>query len=250
MNVLITGATSGFGKELAKLFHQNGWKVIICGRRAERLEALVQELGTIGIYAQALDVRDKTAVFDFVQNIPQDLQPIDLLINNAGLALGLETAENASLDDWEQMIDTNIKGLIYMTKAVLPQMIAKGEGQIINIGSVAGSYSYPGANVYGASKAFVKQFSLNLRSDLVGKNIRVCDIEPGMAHTEFSVVRFKGNEEQASKVYQGVQPLTATDIANTALWIAQQPKHININRIEMMASCQAFGPFQVVRQNH
>ncbi len=247
MNVLVTGATSGFGREITKQFHQIGAQVVICGRRSERLEELTQELGSDRIYAQSLDIRDKEAVFEFVHQIPDRFKPIDLLVNNAGLALGLETAENANLDDWEQMIDTNIKGLLYITKAILPQMVDKKEGQIINIGSVAGSYSYPGANVYGASKAFVQQFSLNLRSDLVGKNIRVCDIEPGMAHTEFSMVRFKGNEEQANKVYQGVQPLTAYDIAQTVLWVAQQPKHVNINRIELMASCQAFGPFQVIR---
>ena len=246
MNVCITGATSGFGKAIATAFHQAGHQVILCARRTDRLEAFAQELGE-RVFARTLDIRSKEDVFSFVEEIPQDFKPIDLLVNNAGLALGLEPADQSNLDDWEQMIDTNIKGLVYITRAILPQMVQNGAGQVINIGSVAGSYAYPGANVYGATKAFVKQFSLNLRADLVGKNIRVCDIEPGMALTEFSLVRFKGDQSQADRVYQGVSPLTAEDIANTVLWIAQQPKHVNINRIEMMASCQAFGPFQVVR---
>jgi NADP-dependent 3-hydroxy acid dehydrogenase YdfG len=196
----------------------------------------------------ALDVRDKEAVFDAVADLPKEFAAIDVLVNNAGLAQGMDPAYKANIDDWETMIDTNIKGLVYCTRAILPGMVERKRGHIINLGSVAGTYPYPGGSVYGGSKAFVEQFSLNLRNDLGGSNVRVSNIEPGMCETEFSVVRFKGNEEAAAKVYAGMTPLSAADIAEQIHWIASLPAHVNINRVEIMPVAQSWAGFAVHRE--
>jgi 3-hydroxy acid dehydrogenase/malonic semialdehyde reductase len=244
--VLITGATSGFGAEMARKFVQTGHKVIATGRRQERLDQLAAELGA-ALLPVVMDVRDKNSIRQMLDALPADWREIDVLINNAGLALGIEPAHRASLDEWETMIDTNCKGLVTMTHALLPQMVARGSGTVINIGSVAGTYPYPGGNAYGATKAFVDQFTLNLRADLVGTGVRASNIAPGLCGgTEFSNVRLK-DDAAAAKVYEGTVPLTARDIAETAYWIATLPPHVNINYIEMMPSCQGFSPFAVKR---
>lgn len=244
----ITGATSGFGAACARHFAAAGWNLVICGRRQELLQALAAELSRmVEVQALTLDVRDVEAVNASIAALPAEFAAIDLLVNNAGLALGLEPAQNCPLQDWEDMIDTNIKGLIYCTRAVLPGMLERGCGHIINIGSVAGNYPYPGGNVYGGTKAFVKQFSLNLIADLLGTPVRVTNIEPGMADTEFSLVRFKGDDEQANKVYAGTKPLQAEDIAEAVYWAATRPAHVNINRIEVMPISQGFAPFAINR---
>ena len=245
--IFITGATSGFGKATAKLFNKNGWQTIITGRRADRLEEIAEELGERCL-PLSFDVSDRKAVKTAIQNLPPNFNKISVLWNNAGLALGLEGADNANLDDWDQMIDTNIKGLVYATRNILPLMIEDGHGHIINLGSVAGAYPYPGGNVYGGTKAFVSQFSLNLRADLVGKGINVTSLEPGLAETEFSIVRFKGDREKAAQVYKDTKVIRPEDIADTIYWIATRPKNININKIEIMAGDQAFNPFNVVKK--
>lgn len=245
--VFITGATSGFGEATARRFAAEGWQTIITGRRTERLEKLKRELPT-ACHAATLDVQDRAAVDAAVASLPDSFTPIDVLVNNAGLALGLEGADEVSIEDWETMVDTNIKGLLYCTRALLPQMVAAGHGHVINIGSVAGNWPYPGGNVYGATKAFVRQFTLNLRADLVAKNIRATDIEPGLANTEFSTVRFKGDKSKADDFYTGADPLKPEDIADAIFWAASRPANVNINRIEMMAGCQAFSPFNIVRK--
>lgn len=247
MIVLITGATSGFGAEMACKFVQNGHKVIATGRRQERLDELAAELGG-NVLPRTLDVSSKAAIDAMLAALPAAWQDIDVLINNAGLALGVEPAQNAALDDWETMIDTNCKGLVTMTRRLLPAMVARGSGLVINIGSVAGAYPYPGGNVYGATKAFVDQFTLNLRADLVGTGVRATNIAPGMVGgTEFSNVRMKGNDAAAAKVYEGASALTAADIADTAFWIATLPPHVNINYLELMPTCQGFSPFTIKR---
>lgn len=245
--VFITGATSGFGKACAHLLSAHGARLILTGRRGEKLRELQAELGADRTYIAELDVTQKASVEDVIANLPSAFSPITVLINNAGLALGLGLAPDCSLDDWEQVIDTNIKGVLRCTHAILPAMVANKNGYIINIGSIAGSYPYPGGNVYGGTKAFVKQFSLNLRADLVGTPIRVTNIEPGLAETEFSIVRFKGDEDKAKSIYAGTEPILAEDIAETILWCISRPAHININRIEVMPTCQAFGMFAIDR---
>lgn len=245
--VFITGATSGFGAACARIFVANGAKVVATGRRKERLDTLKAELGD-KLHAIVLDVQDEQAVAAAVAALPAAFAEVDILINNAGLALGLTSYEKLALADIRQMIDTNINGTLYCTHALLPGMIARDCGHILNLGSIAGTYPYPGGNVYGATKAFIEQFSLNLRCDLLGKNIRVTNIEPGMCETEFSVVRFGGDKSQADNVYAGMQPLTAEDIANTIFWCLDQPAHVNINRVEIMPVMQAFSPFAVSRK--
>ncbi|HJV74271.1 MAG TPA: SDR family NAD(P)-dependent oxidoreductase [Noviherbaspirillum sp.] len=246
MIVLITGATSGFGAEMARKFAQNGHKVIATGRRKERLDKLAAELGA-ALLPIEMDVRDKSSITNALAALPAEWSEIDILVNNAGLALGIEPAHKASLDEWETMIDTNCKGLVTITRALLPAMVARGRGTVINIGSVAGAYPYPGGNVYGATKAFVDQFTHNLRADLVGTGVRATNIAPGLCGgTEFSNVRLK-DDAAAAKVYEGTVPLTATDIAETAYWIAMLPSHVNINYIEMMPTCQGFSPFAIKR---
>jgi 3-hydroxy acid dehydrogenase/malonic semialdehyde reductase len=247
LTVLVTGATSGFGEAMARLFAKHGHRVVLTGRRRDRLDRLVGELDGQA-HAVVLDVRDETAVNAAIASLPGEFAALDVLVNNAGLALGLEPAPEAHMADWETMVDTNIKGLMYCTRAVLPGMVARGRGHVVNIGSVAGTYPYPGGNVYGATKAFVHQFSLNLRADLLGKNVRVTCIEPGLAETEFSVIRFKGDEAKAKTPYRGVQPMTADDIAAAAYFAVTLPPHVNINVIEMMATNQAFSPFSIHRE--
>jgi len=242
--ILITGATAGFGAACARKFAAEGWQLILTGRRAERLEQLQTELGSAVRQIIPLDVRDRQQVFEQLG----ELQNVDLLLNNAGLALGLEPAWDVNIDDWETMVDTNIKGLMYCTRALLPQMVARNCGHIVNIGSTAGSWPYPGGNVYGSTKAFVQQFSRNLRADLLGKKVRVTNLAPGMAESEFSSVRFKGDEEKAAKVYQGTEPLQPENIADIVYWVASQPAHVNINAIEVMSVNQSWGPLAVQRE--
>lgn len=234
MIVFVTGATAGFGQSITRRFVAQGHKVIATGRRQERLDALQQELGD-SVYTLVLDVRDRAGIDAAVNSLPAEWRNIDVLVNNAGLALGIEPAQRASLEDWEDMIDTNNKGLVYMTRAILPAMVERNVGHIINIGSIAGSWPYPGGNVYGATKAFVRQFSFNLRTDLHGTALRVTDIEPGLVGgTEFSNVRFKGDDAKAGSVYDGTEPLTPEDVTESVWWVATLPKHVNINALEMM----------------
>ena len=246
--VLVTGATSGFGRETVKTFAKAGYKVIAIGRREEKLEELKQELSDCDIYTIALDIREKEAVLSAIENLPSEYKNIDILVNNAGLALGMEKAPDALLEDWETMIDTNIKGLLYMTKAVLPNMVARKTGYIFNLGSTAGNWPYEGGNVYGATKSFVQQFSFNLRTDLKGTNIRVSNIEPGFAKTDFSAVRFKGDTQKADSVYANSQPLEAQDIAHLIYTLAILPEHVNVNSLEVMATCQTWGGLTVTKE--
>ena len=246
--VFVTGASSGFGAAVARRFAADGARVVATARRVERVEALASEFGP-RILPLALDVRDRPAVAAAVAGLPAEFAAVDLLVNNAGLALGLNPAQDADLDDWDQMIDTNCKGLVYCTRAILPGMVARRRGHVINLGSVAGTYPYPGGNVYGGTKAFVHEFSLNLRSDLHGTGVRVTCVEPGMADTEFSLVRFSGDKGKADNVYAGMQPMTADDIAESIHWAATVPQHVNVNRIELMPTAQSFAPFQVARES-
>jgi 3-hydroxy acid dehydrogenase/malonic semialdehyde reductase len=247
--VFITGASSGFGLAAARRFVARGDRVIAAARRADRLRDLAKELGPDVLLPLPLDVRDRASVEQITATLPAGFAEVDILVNNAGLALGLEPAQEADVDQWEQMIETNCTGLVYMTRALLPQMVARGRGHVVNLGSIAGTYPYPGGNVYGATKAFVHQFSLNLRSDLHGTGVRVTCVEPGLVGgTEFSEVRFGGDTERAAAVYAGTQPLTAEDIAAAIEWATSQPPHVNINTIELMPVSQSFGPFQVYRE--
>ena len=249
--VLVTGATAGFGEATARRFLANGHKVIAVGRRAERLAALKDSLPAEQqqkLLTMVVDVCDSTQVDALASALPAEFSKVTVLVNNAGLALGLEPAHKALLSDWDQMIDTNIKGLVHMSRTFLPGMVERKCGHVINLGSVAANYPYPGGNVYGGTKAFVKQFSLNLRADLIGTPVRVTCIEPGMcAGTEFSNVRFKGDDEKAEKVYTGVQALSADDVAETIYWSATLPSHMNINVLEVMPIQQSFNAFNVHR---
>ncbi|TCO50635.1 SDR family oxidoreductase [Actinocrispum wychmicini] len=243
----VTGASTGFGAAIARRFTAEGIRVVALARRADKLRELKSSLGDL-VHVVELDVQDRAAVQSAVDGLPADFAEIDILVNNAGLALGLEPAHRADLDQWQQMIDTNCTGLVYCTHTILPGMVSRGRGHVINLGSAAGTYPYPGGNVYGATKAFVHQFSLNLRSDLHGTGVRVTNIEPGLAGgTEFSLVRFSGDQAKADAVYGGVQPLTAEDIAESVYWVTAQPAHVNINVIEMMPVTQSFAPFQIAR---
>ena len=244
--VFVTGASSGFGAAVTRRFAAAGARIVAAARRADRLKDLAAELGP-RLLPVTLDVRDRTAVNDTVAALPPDFAAVDVLVNNAGLALGLGPAQEADLDEWDQMIDTNCKGLVYCTRAILPGMVARRRGHVINLGSVAGTYPYPGGNVYGGTKAFVHQFSLDLRSDVHGTGVRVTCVEPGMADTEFSTVRFSGDKSKADAVYTGMQPMTADDIAESIYWAATMPQHVNVNVIELMATAQSFAPFQVAR---
>jgi len=246
MIVLITGASAGFGAAIARRFAADGVRLILAGRRVERLQALAAELGNSHVLA--LDVRDRAAVEAAIAGLPPDFAAIDLLVNNAGLALGLGPAQSASLDDWDAMVDTNIKGLMYVTRAVLPGMIERGAGHVVNMGSTAGDFPYPGGNTYGATKAFVRQFSQNLRADLWGTPIRVTDVEPGLVGgTEFSTVRFGGDAQKAAAIYDGADALTPDDIADTVHWVATRPARVNVNLVQVMPVCQAFGPMRVFK---
>lgn len=239
--IFITGATAGFGESCARRFAAEGWHLILTGRRQDKLDRLADELAQqTMVYATQLDVRELTMVQDVVDGLPKDFKSIDILLNNAGLALGLEPAHAADIKDWDTMVDTNIKGLMYCTRTILPLMVDANNGHVINIGSIAGSWPYAGGNAYGATKAFVQQFSRNLRTDLLGTKVRVTNVEPGMADTEFSLVRFKGDAEKAKKVYEGLEPLTGEDIADIVYWVATSPKHVNINAVEVMPVCQSW----------
>jgi len=246
--VVITGASSGFGAACAHAFAQLGWRLVLTARRSEVLTRLQEELAPFtSVHVVTLDVRDRDAVAAAFSSLPPAFAEVDLLVNNAGLALGLEPAHKASLDDWDTMVDTNIKGVMYCTRALLPGMVLRNRGHVINIGSVAGSWPYPGGNVYGASKAFVQQFSRNLRADLLGTAVRVTHIAPGMAETEFSKVRFKGDDEKAHQVYAGTEPLLPQDIADIVTWVSSVPARVNINSVEVMSVNQSWGPFAVHR---
>ncbi|WP_459616760.1 SDR family NAD(P)-dependent oxidoreductase [Bordetella sp. 2513F-2] len=247
--VFITGATSGFGRAAARRFAADGWSLILTGRRAERLQALQQELSAqVPVHIAPLDVRDASAVKAVVDALPADFRPVRALINNAGLALAPAPSQTVKLQDWHTMIDTNITGLVNVTHAVLPMLLETGAGaSIVNLGSVAGQWPYPGGHVYGASKAFVQQFSYNLRCDLLGTGVRVTDIAPGMAETEFTLVRTGGDQAASEKLYRSTTPLTAEDVAEQIFYVATLPDHININRLEVMPTRQAWSPFAVDR---
>ena len=245
--ILITGATSGFGEATATVFAKAGYKVIATGRRKERLEALKKTLAGCDVLTLCFDVTKKDEVANAIASLPSEYKNIDILVNNAGLALGLGHANEALLDDWERMVDTNIKGLLYVTKAVLPIMVERKSGYIFNIGSTAGSWPYEGGNVYGATKAFVKQFSLNLRTDLRGTNVRVTNVAPGFSRTEFSEVRFKGDTQKAESIYKDTKPLDKEDIANAIFTLAELPAHVNVNTIEIMPTVQSCGGLFIER---
>jgi len=246
--VLVTGASAGFGAAIARRFAANGARVVVSARRAARIADLAAELGD-AVLPLELDVRDRAAVDHAFATLPDEFAQIDVLVNNAGLAKGLKAAQEADLGNWEQMVDTNCKGLMYCTRAVLPGMVARGSGHVINLGSTAATYPYPGGNVYGATKAFVHQFSRNLRTDLHGTGVRVTCIEPGLAGgTEFSQVRFDGDEQAAARVYSGMQPLTPDDVAEAVHWVTSLPDHVNVNAIELMPVAQSAAGLQVVRE--
>ena len=235
---LVTGATSGFGEAIARRFAAEGARLVLTGRRAERLEALVHQL-PVPALALAFDLRDRQALEESLAELPDEFAAIDVLVANAGLALGLEPAHQASLADWETMIDTNCRALVHTVRAVLPGMVARGRGHVVTLGSIAGDWPYPGGNVYGATKAFVRQFALGLRADLMGTGVRVTDIEPGLAETEFSLVRFHGDVDKAKKPYAGVQALSAADVAEAVHFVVTQPPHVNVSRLEIMPTAQA-----------
>ncbi len=248
LTVLITGATAGFGEAIARRFVHDGHRVIATGRRAERLDALQHELGA-ALLTFPLDVTNAAAVAALPGSLPEGWREIDVLVNNAGLALGTSPAHQTSIQDWDTMVATNVSGLIRLTHAILPGMVERDSGHVINLSSSAATYPYPGGNVYGATKAFVTQFSLNLKADLVGTGVRVTDLEPGLVGgSEFSKVRFGGDSEKAAAVYAGTTPLSPQDIAEAVAWVVGLPPHVNINRIEMMPTCQAPGPLAIKRQ--
>ncbi len=247
MTALVTGATAGLGRAIVERFIKEGIRVVGLGRREERLQELVKEFGADKFYGLAADINDRKAVLDGLAKLPANFADIDMLINNAGLALGLEPAQEADLDNWDEMIRTNCQALVAVTRAVLPGMIERGKGHVVNMGSTAGEWPYFGANVYGATKAFVHQFSLNLRADLVGTPVRVTNVEPGLVGgTEFSNIRF-GDDGKAAAVYEGTAPLMPDDIADTVYWAVSRPAHVNINVIQLMPTVQSFAGLSVTR---
>lgn len=248
MIIFITGATAGFGKAMVARFIKGGHSVIATGRRKERLEELKKLHGEKQLHTIELDVRDAEAVKSALTSLPDAYKNIDVLINNAGLALGIDPVQKGKREDWQTMIDTNINGLLNCTNAILPDMVKRNKGHIVNLGSIAGEFPYPGGNVYGATKAFVHQLSLNMRADLLGTAVRVTCVEPGMCETEFSIARFQGDQKKADAVYAGMTPLSADDIAETIEWIITRPAHMNINVISLMPTDQAFGGFAVNRK--
>lgn len=246
--VFLTGASAGFGAAIARRFARRGARIVALARRAERLAALADELGRSRVFPLPVDITDRFALERAFAQLPSEFSEIDVLVNNAGLALGLDPAPRADLDDWARMVDTNCKGLVYATRLVLPGMVARGRGHVINIGSTAATYPYAGGNVYGATKAFVRQFSRNLRSDLHGTRIRVTCVEPGLVGgTEFSEVRFHGDRTRAAEVYAGTHPLTPDDIAEVVEWAAVLPERVNVNSIELMPTDQSSAGLQIVR---
>ena len=248
-SILITGASSGFGEATARRFASAGKPVILVARRKDRIDELREELSAqTQCHGIVLDVRDREAVENTLADLPEPFNDVEVLVNSAGLALGLEGADAVDLDYWDTMVDTNIKGLMYCTRVILPGMVSRGGGHIVNLGSVAASWPYPGGNTYGGTKAFVQQFSRNLRTDLSGRNIRVTNVEPGMCETEFSLVRFEGDQEKASAVYEGMKPLSGSDVAEIIFWVTSLPSHININQLEVMPVAQSWSPFTVHRE--
>ncbi len=248
MIVFVTGATAGFGLAIARRFAADGARIVAAGRRTDRLQALQAELGVANCHPLTLDVGDRAAVQAGVKSLPADFAEVDVLVNNAGVALGLEPAQQALIEDWERMVATNVNGLLYVTHALLPGMVARNRGHVVNIGSTAAEWPYPGGNVYGATKAFVRQFSLNLRADLFGTRLRVTDIEPGLVGgTEFSGIRFKGDMEKAAAVYQAADALTPEDIADAVHWVATRPARVNVNTLQVMPVCQSFAPLRIHR---
>ncbi len=244
--LLVTGASSGFGAATAERFAAAGWRVVACARRAERLQSLVGAHGAERVRTCAFDIRDEAATQAALDALPEEFRGIDLLVNNAGLALGTAPAQQANPAQWRQMIDTNVTALVMLTRKLLPTLIER-RGAIVNVSSIAGSYPYPGGNVYGATKAFVTQFSLGLRSDLHGSGVRVTSVEPGLAMTEFTLVRTNGDQAASDKLYSGAHPITAHDIAETIWWIANLPPHLNVDRLELMPVSQSFAGFQIAR---
>ncbi len=241
--VLITGATSGIGLGCARKFAENGDRVILTGRNAEKLEAIRQDLSAKGteVLTLTFDVRDRNAAQKAIEDLPAEWQQIDVLVNNAGLALGMEPEYEGNLDDWETVIDTNIKGLLTMTRLIVPDMVRRDSGHIINIGSVAGDAAYAGGNVYCASKAAVKALSDGLRIDVANTAVRVTNLKPGLVETNFSNVRFRGDTDRAAKLYQGIKPLTGDDIADVAVYAANAPAHVQIAEVLILATHQASG---------
>lgn len=248
--LFITGTTSGFGEACARRFAEAGWSLVITGRRRERLAALAEALSArTEVLPLAVDVRDRPAMQAAIDGLPAEFAKLRGLINNAGLALGLDPAQQCSLDDWDTMVDTNVKGLMYTTRMLLPRLIAHGAGaSIINIGSVAGAYPYPGGNVYGGTKAFVRQFSLGLRCDLAGTGVRVTDLEPGLCESEFTLVRLGGDQARYDATYAGAHPVQPRDIAETCFWLMNQPSHINVNTLEIMPVSQTWSGFAIHRE--
>ena len=244
----VTGATAGIGEATVRALVASGWRCVATGRRKERLDALVAELGADKVHPALFDVRDEAAMDAAIAALPEDFAGIDLLVNNAGLAQGLSPAQEADLADWRTMIDTNVTAMVVLTRKLLPTLIAR-KGAVIAIGSVAGSYIYPGGNVYAGSKAFANHFTMALRADLHGTGVRVTSIEPGMVETEFTLVR-TGSQQASDDLYAGVHPMTGEDIANTIKWIAELPPHLNVNRIELMPVNQDFAGFRVAREHH
>jgi 3-hydroxy acid dehydrogenase / malonic semialdehyde reductase len=239
LTVLVTGASAGFGAAIARRFARDGARVVAAGRRGDRLEALRAELGR-NVFPLVLDIRDREAVKRSFGALPGEFRDLDVLVNNAGLALGLEPAHKASLDDWDTMVDTNVKGLIYCTRVALEGMVARDRGHVVNITSVAAEFPYPGGHVYGATKAFVHQFGLSVRADLLGTRVRVTEIQPGMAAgTEFSNVRFKGDDAKAAAIYKDMETLTSEDVADAVHWVVTRPGHVNVNSMQIMPVTQA-----------
>ena len=246
----VTGASSGFGAAIARRYARAGVRVVATARRLDRLAALVDEFGEDFIFISGLDVRDRDAIERLVASLPPEFAEVDVLVNNAGVALGLDPAQEADLDDWKQMIETNCTGLVYVTRVLLPGMVSRRRGHVVNMGSIADTYPYPGGNVYGGTKAFVRQFSLGLRADLHGTHVRVTCIEPGLVGgSEFSEVRFSGDTERAAALYAGADPLMPEDIAAAVEWVTFQPEHVNVNLLELMPVSQSFGPLPVDREN-
>jgi serine 3-dehydrogenase len=245
---LITGATSGFGQAIARRFVAEGWNVVVTGRRQDRLDAIVTELGgSARAHGLCFDIRDEAAMQQAIASLPADFQAIDALVNNAGLALGTGPSDACDLADWKTMIDTNVTGLVTITRLLLETLIAS-RGLVVNLASIASNWPYPGGNVYGGTKAFVRQFSLGLRSDLSSRGVRVTSIEPGLSESEFTLVRTNGDKAAYDKLYQGANPLQPEDIAETVYWVASLPAHVNINSVEIMPVSQSWAPFQVHRE--